>query len=119
VQASPAGVIEPRLRQKLGRGRVPIDGTLDLHAFSPREVKDRVPEYLRAGREKGILEVRIGHGEGTGALRRTVHSLLARLAEVETFRLAMEDRGSWGAPLVTLRPLARDAAGALDQGEGD
>src|SRR3982750_1742877 len=29
----PVGLIEPRLRQKLGRGRVPIDGTLDLHGM--------------------------------------------------------------------------------------
>ena len=28
----------------------PIDGTLDLHTFSPREVKDLAPEYLEIGR---------------------------------------------------------------------
>src|SRR5690348_12756908 len=35
--APPVGVIEPKLRQKLGRGRVPIDGTLDLHGMRQEE----------------------------------------------------------------------------------
>ncbi len=84
---------------------IPVDGTLDLHTFHPGEVKDLVGDYLRACREKGILEVRIVHGKGTGALQRTVHSVLRRLPEVASFRLAIEDRGNWGATLVVLRPL--------------
>ena len=34
---------------------VPINGMLDLHTFDPREVKDLVPDYLDACREKGIF----------------------------------------------------------------
>jgi DNA-nicking Smr family endonuclease len=83
---------------------LPIDGTLDLHTFHPREVKDLVPDYLSLCRERGILEVRIVHGKGTGALRETVHAVLKRLPEVASFRLAGEGGGSWGATLVTLRP---------------
>ncbi len=85
---------------------MPIDGTLDLHTFDPREVKELVPHYLRACRERGILEVRIIHGKGTGALRLTVHALLERLPEVESFRLASEDRGNWGATFVFLRSMS-------------
>lgn len=81
----------------------PIDGTLDLHTFRPADVKDLVPEYLRACREKGILDVRIIHGKGTGALRRTVHSVLSKLAEVESYRLAGDVSG-WGATIVRLKP---------------
>ena len=84
---------------------LPIDGTLDLHTFRPGEVKDLVPDYLAACRERGILQVRIIHGKGTGALRRTVHALLGRLPEVVSFKTADESGGGWGATIVTLRPL--------------
>jgi DNA-nicking Smr family endonuclease len=83
----------------------PIDGTLDLHTFHPREVKELVPDYLAECRARGIGEVRIIHGKGTGALRRTVHALLARRPEVASFKLAMEDGGGWGATIVILHPL--------------
>jgi DNA-nicking Smr family endonuclease len=87
---------------------LPIDGTLDLHTFQPRDVKELVPDYLAECRERGLLEVRIIHGKGTGALRRTVHAILSRLPEVASFGLALEDAGGWGATLVTLRAPAED-----------
>jgi homocysteine S-methyltransferase len=83
---------------------LPIDGALDLHTFQAGEVKDLVPEYLEACRERGILEVRIIHGKGTGALRETVHAILRRLPYVESFHLAGEGGGGWGATIVTLSP---------------
>lgn len=84
---------------------IPIIDTLDLHTFRPDEIKDLLKEYLSACREKGILQVRIIHGKGTGALRHTVHALLSKLPEVAYFRLAAEDAGGWGATLVALNPL--------------
>jgi DNA-nicking Smr family endonuclease len=82
---------------------LPIDGTLDLHTFAPREVRALIPEYLRECQARGVLQVRIIHGKGTGTLRRQVHALLARLPEVTSFALAGEAGGGWGATLVTLR----------------
>jgi DNA-nicking Smr family endonuclease len=84
---------------------LPIDGILDLHTFHPKEVKDLLPDYLLLCREKGILEVRIIHGKGAGMLRETVHSILKRLPEVVSYRLAGEDAGSWGVTLVVLQLL--------------
>ena len=82
---------------------IPIDGTLDLHTFKPSDVKDLVPDYLKVCHEKGILRVRIVHGKGTGVLARTVHSVLAKIPEVESFELAGPGEGSWGATIVRLR----------------
>jgi dsDNA-specific endonuclease/ATPase MutS2 len=83
---------------------IPIDGTLDLHTFRPSDVGDLLSDYLEACREKGILQVRIVHGKGTGSLRRSVHAVLERLEEVESFALAGMGGGGWGATLVQLRP---------------
>jgi|UPI0003C301C6 DNA-nicking Smr family endonuclease len=80
-----------------------IDGTLDLHHFSPKDLKHLIPDYLEECRGKGILTVRIVHGKGSGALRRSVHAILSRISWVAHFRLADETGGSWGATLVELR----------------
>ncbi len=82
---------------------LPIDGTLDLHTFQPDEVKDLVPEYLTACRERNILQVRIIHGKGIGTLRLTVEAILQKLPSVESFKRAEEEAGGWGATIVTLR----------------
>ena len=90
-----------------GPAELPIDGVLDLHTFRPQDVKDLVTEYLWACRERDILDVRIIHGKGIGALRETVHAVLGQLPTVLHFRLAGEDRGSWGATIVTLKPRSQ------------
>ena len=87
--------------------QLPIDGALDLHTFQPKEIKDLVPAYLVACQERGILRVRIIHGKGIGNLRRTVHSILAKLPAVLSFSLAGEQFGSWGATIVHLRDPKR------------
>jgi hypothetical protein len=82
---------------------LPIDGTLDLHSFSPKEVKPLVLAYLEQCRARGLLRVRIVHGKGTGQLRRTVHALLERHPQVAGYRLGGHGEGSWGATLVDLK----------------
>ncbi len=82
---------------------LPIDGTLDLHPFRPKDVKDVVEAYLEACLEKGVLDVRIIHGKGIGALRRQVHAQLGRMPEVERYWTAEEMSGGWGATWVRLK----------------
>ena len=88
---------------------MPVDGTLDLHTFQPREVKALLIDYIAECRQRNILELRIIHGKGTGALRRTVHAALDKIPEVVSFHLADETGGSWGATLVTLKPAPDNA----------
>jgi DNA-nicking Smr family endonuclease len=58
--------------------RVPIEDTLDLHAFTPADVRSVVDEYLKAAREAGLREVRLIHGRGRGVQRNIVQALLDR-----------------------------------------
>jgi len=83
---------------------VPIEGELDLHTFAPTDVKDLVAEYVEAAAGRGLDEIRVIHGKGTGALRRLVHGVLERHPLVVAFRLCDEQEGGWGATKVTLRP---------------
>jgi DNA-nicking Smr family endonuclease len=84
---------------------IPIDGILDLHTFSPKDIKELIPDYLQACRERDILEVRIIHGKGIGTLRRTVQAILEKLSCVVSFRQAPDESGGWGATILTLLPL--------------
>lgn len=83
---------------------LPVDGTLDLHNFAPREIKPLVLAYIDACLARGITELRIVHGKGIGNLRRTVHALLDRHPRVKGYRLGGQGGGSWGATLVDLSP---------------
>lgn len=84
---------------------LPITNELDLHTFRPKEIKDLVPDYLEACREKGINEVCVIHGKGIGNLRRTVHAILGRLPYVVSYSQPHETQGSWGATMVWLKPM--------------
>lgn len=81
---------------------LPIDGVLDLHTFSPKDIGSLIPEYLKECHDIGIYHIRIIHGKGSGSLRKGVHKLLSRLDIVKNFKLGDETAGSWGATLVTL-----------------
>ncbi|MES2697205.1 MAG: Smr/MutS family protein [Verrucomicrobiota bacterium] len=82
---------------------IPISGELDLHTFRPQDLGELIPAYLAECTARGIHEVRIIHGKGTGTLRATVHTLLRRSPLVAAFRQGDETSGSWGATLVTLK----------------
>jgi DNA-nicking Smr family endonuclease len=82
---------------------IPITGELDLHTFRPQDLGELIPAYLGECAARGIREVRIIHGKGTGTLRTTVQALLRRSMLVASFRSGDETSGSWGATLVTLR----------------
>lgn len=83
---------------------LPITGELDLHTFRPADLGELLPAYFAECRARGIREVRVVHGKGTGTLRETVHAHLRRSPLVVSFRAGDEHSGSWGATLVTLRP---------------
>jgi DNA-nicking Smr family endonuclease len=70
--------------------RVPIEGSLDLHAFAPRDIPSVVDEYVRAAHEAGLREIRLIHGRGKGIQRGIVQSVLEKHALVRAFHDAPE-----------------------------
>ena len=86
---------------------LPIDGVLDLHAFRPRDVKEVVLDFIEECDARGIHELRIIHGKGIGQLRNTVHALLKKHPNVQSFALASEYYGGSGATIVKLVVKAR------------
>jgi dsDNA-specific endonuclease/ATPase MutS2 len=83
---------------------LPIEDSLDLHAFAPRDVRSVVDEYLREASARGFREVRLIHGKGTGTQRAIVRSVLAGHPAVARFFDGPPDRGGWGATVVVLHP---------------
>ncbi len=82
--------------------RLPIDGTLDLHPFRPREVRSVVEEYLQAAHTKGLREIRVIHGRGRGVQRGIVQAALEQSPLVAEF---WDDADSHlGATVVRLVP---------------
>jgi DNA-nicking Smr family endonuclease len=78
---------------------VPIEDSIDLHTFQPREIHIVVEEYLYQAVQKGFREVRIIHGRGIGVQRQIVHSLLEKHPDVISFR----DETDRGSTLAVLR----------------
>ena len=82
---------------------IPVEDSIDLHPFPPRDVPDVVDAYLEVAVEKGFTEVRLIHGRGIGVQRDRVQKLLARHPLVSGFHDAPADRGGWGATIAYLK----------------
>ena len=83
---------------------IPIEDTLDLHPFRPRDIRDVVADYLDAAWEKGFAQVRLIHGKGIGVQRNNVRAVLERHPAVADYRDGALGEGTWGATVVNLRP---------------
>ena len=81
--------------------RIPIEATLDLHPFAPRDVASVVDEYVTVAHEAGLREVRLIHGRGKGVQRGIVQQVLDRHPLVAEFWDATETH--LGATVARLR----------------
>jgi dsDNA-specific endonuclease/ATPase MutS2 len=82
--------------------RIPIEATLDLHAFAPRDIPSVVEEYINEAHAAGFADVRLIHGRGRGVQRGIVQRVLERHPLVLEF---LDDTASHlGATIAVLKP---------------
>jgi DNA-nicking Smr family endonuclease len=82
---------------------IPIEDSLDLHTFLPRDIPDLLEDYLIECLKAGLYSVRIIHGKGKGVQKRRVQGLLQKNLLVSSFKDAPPEAGGWGATLVELK----------------
>jgi DNA-nicking Smr family endonuclease len=82
---------------------VPVEDSIDLHTFHPKDIPSVVEEYLEQCKQAGIREVRIIHGKGIGVQRNMVHSMLRKNPLILSFQDAPQEAGGWGATVVVLK----------------
>jgi DNA-nicking Smr family endonuclease len=91
---------------------VPIEDSIDLHAFQPRDIKPLVGDYLEAAWEAGLREVRLIHGRGRGIQRGIVQNALERHPLVVEFWDAPESHlGATIARLTDARTISPTSRG--------
>ena len=84
--------------------RIPIEGSLDLHSFAPRDIPSVVEEYINEAHAAGLREVRLIHGRGQGVQRGIVQQVLERHPLVLEF---LDDTASHlGATIAVLKASA-------------
>ena len=86
---------------------IPIQDVLDLHPFAPKDIPSVVEEYIRECLRRGIHNVRLIHGRGSGVQRNIVRSLLESHPNVVSFHDAPPQAGGWGATVVKLTQMRR------------
>jgi DNA-nicking Smr family endonuclease len=82
---------------------LPIEDSIDLHTFSPKETKELIEEYLYQCHQLGFPQVRIIHGKGIGVQREIVRSVLGKSPYVLSFSDAGMEAGGWGATIAVLK----------------
>lgn len=85
--------------------RVPIEDSLDLHSFRPRDIASVLDEYVSLAIEAGFPLVRVIHGRGRGVQRAIVQRILDAHPGVLEF---WDDTAAHlGATVARLAPRAR------------
>jgi DNA mismatch repair protein MutS2 len=70
---------------------------IDIRGNRAQEALEKLDTYLDQALARGLSQVRIVHGKGTGALRQAVWRHLANSRIVVSYELASAERGGEGA----------------------
>ena len=102
--------VDRRLAERLKRGRLPIDATLDLHGFTQVEAHAKVMGFIPRAVERGLRTVLIvtgkGRGDGGGVLKASLPRWLNEASarpHILAFAPARPEHGGTGALYILLR----------------
>jgi DNA mismatch repair protein MutS2 len=76
---------------------------IDIRGYRASEVEEALERYLEDAYRSGLPNVRIIHGKGTGALRKTVREYLNLHPAVTKNVIAPANEGGDGATIAYLR----------------
>ena len=72
-RSPPGGTLDRRTRQRMLRGKMPIDARLDLHGHGVEEAHTRLRAFLINARLQGLRTVLVITGKGKAPVRHTLH----------------------------------------------
>lgn len=89
------------INKPLGKDALP----LECNVIGKRvdEALQIVEKYLDSAVLRGMHEVRIVHGKGSGALRTAIHDYFKTHPSIATFRLGKYGEGEWGVTIAELK----------------
>lgn len=73
----PEKSVDPSIRKKLGRGRIEIDGRIDLHGLTQSEARGALHRFLHARWQRGDRTILVITGKGS----RTEDDYIAAMSE--------------------------------------
>lgn len=101
--------IQKRVLQDLRRGKIQVQGELDLHGLTSKDARDALNDFIQQCQRRSIRCARIIHGKGLGStdrqpvLKQKVNIWLRQFEEVLAFCSATSRDGGTGAVYVLLR----------------
>jgi DNA mismatch repair protein MutS2 len=94
ISESKISGIKPIIRQ--------VDNEVDLRGLLSDDALIELERYLDLAQHSGWKEIRIIHGKGTGALRKSIHMFLRKNSLVKDFNLAKYGQGDSGVTIIKL-----------------
>mgnify|MGYP001038761601 CR=1 FL=1 len=77
--------------------------TLDLRGYRYEEVHEALEQFIDRSLLSNILEIKVIHGFGTGAIRKAVYEYIKKSSHIESSRFGKEGEGLNGVTIITLK----------------
>ncbi len=108
-QIRPSSRVIPKMKEEpsVRMSRSNIFSTMSMQCnligMHVDEALDAMDAYMDEAKVHNLKSFRIVHGDGSGALRKAVHTRLAKDKSVKEFRLGAPSEGGTGATVVTMK----------------